>query len=291
MIDINIPVGQTHWGPGVGFFWERREGTPLGGPFRIEITVGSVDPSSRIWTHIEPSRPDIRGYLNIGYGEGNVIETFDFQATVKEEAPVALTVNAFTQDEAIVDTGSRTLPWAQTVALHNELALTRSTGTVQGGFTATDRAEAAETQANTNVSIPVLGGIGDFVRTLADWTTLSHGTVLTRGPVILLSGRGTLPIEVFQGRGVPFGAFFTWHTVPAELGFLDGVVLHYARALFEVSTIYADFGLSEYRQDLKEFHEDGYFWDWLGKVPPERIDYFVLPGVVVAWQWMYTKPG
>jgi len=184
-----------------------------------------------------------------------------------------------------------TKPLDTTVGMPRMLRDVENTTTAIGGFTATDRANAATTQANTNVQLPVVEGVSALVRSAADWFTLSHGTVLTRGPVQLLQGRGTLPIQVLANRGLPFGATFAWFTVPAELGYMDGVVLHYTRVLFEVSTIYADLGLNEYRQDVKQFTEDGYFWDWLGKVPPERLDYWVLPGVVVAWQFMYTLPG
>jgi len=75
-----------------------------------------------------------------------------------------------------------------------------------GGFTATDRAEAATTQANTEVALPVLGGIGTFVSSLADWATLSHGTITTRGAVILLQGRGSLVLSDYDAQGVPTAA-------------------------------------------------------------------------------------
>jgi len=159
-----------------------------------------------------------------------------------------------------------------------------------GGFTATDRAEAATTQANTEVALPVLGGIGTFVSSLADWATLSHGTITTRGAVILLQGRGSLVLSDYDAQGVPTGCYFAWFTVPAELGFDDGISPHYTKVLFEYSTVYADFGRDLYRADLQRFHEDGYFSDWLMKIAPERIDYWCLPGVVVAWQFMYISP-
>ena len=182
---------------------------------------------------------------------------------------------------------SRLVKWEPTQGLTN---IVQGLPAVTGGFTPADRTDLNATVDQTLVTLPVLGGLADFATALSDWTQLSHGTILSRGPVQLLSGRGSLELQVLAGRGIPFGATFSWFTVPSELGFTDGVVPHYTRSLFELSTIYADIGLDLYRQDLREFHEDGYFWDWLGKVPPERLDYWALPGIVVAFQFMYTKP-
>lgn len=290
-ISIGLPIPNGPVGPGVAVAVT----TDFIGPIPIDdYVLAYYSPTSDDNLKIQPTSwawfgTSSGGILGISNITGAPSSAYTGPAPLENDVG-RLVVEWRHASGAIQESLSIPAKWTTSqLALYGDL-IGWGTAGASGGFTAADRTEAAITQANTEVKLPVLGGIADLGRSLADWTTLSHGTILSRGPVILLSGRGTLELEVLAGRGIPFGAFFSWFTVPAELGFIDGVSPHYARTLFEVATIYADIGLNLYRHDLKEFTEDGYFWDWLGKVPPERLDYYVFPGVVVAWQFMYTKP-
>jgi len=282
----------TWLGPGITINYRAEFIGPLPTGSFAQLELWGVNNEEVLW-NVEVNDPQqvnngtrVIGLENDGIG----IQWNAGNQKTKQGDQVRLIYRLRDNNAVVLEQDELTLPLDTTVGLPQLLRdIERSTGT-GGGFTATDRAQLNLTQDQTQVTLPILGGLGDFASALSDWTTLSHGTVLSRGPVQLLSGRGSLPVEVLAGRGVPFGATFSWFTVPAELGFLDGVVPHYTRTLFEVSTIYADFGLDLYRSDLREFHEDGYFFEWLGKVPPERLDYWALPGIVVAWQFMYTKP-
>lgn len=280
------------------------DGDPFGPGWRLDITTTTIGPwpvGSQFVASLFATDAGERQVAQEVYPtlEQGVVTNFlttpdalgsqDFlrlQQTIQPGTPLRLVVQHFSGSTLESET-SRPVIWDPTQGLTNVVQAIPST---TGGFTPADRTDLNATVDQTLVTLPVLGGLSNFAAALSDWTQLSHGTILSRGPVQLLSGRGSLPIQVLAGRGIPFGATFSWFTVPAELGFTDGVVPHYTRSLFELSTIYADIGLDLYRQDLKEFHEDGYFWDWLGKVPPERLDYWALPGIVVAFQFMYTKP-
>jgi hypothetical protein len=290
-ISITLPAPNGPIGPGVGVAVT----TDFIGPIPVDdYVLGYFSPTSDDNLKITPTN-----WQWFGTSSGGILGLSNITgATVSAytgPAPLENDVGRFVVEwrhasGAIQESLSIPAKWTTSqLAQYGDL-IGWGTAGASGGFTAADRTEAAQTQANTEVKLPVLGGLADLTRSLADWTTLSHGTFLTRGPVILLEGRGSLPVQVLTGRGLPFGAFFSWFRVPAELGFIDGIAPHYARVLLEIGTVYADGGLNLYRQDLKTFTEDGYFWDWLGKVPPTRLDYFVFPGVQVAWQFMYTKP-
>jgi len=282
----------TWLGPGLTVHWQATFVGPLPTGSFATLELYGANNEEVLWNIELGTEPDPRiGSKVIGLEvDQSTIQWNHSNQKTKQGDPVRLLYRLRQPDGTVLEQDELTRPLDSTVGLPIILRDIETTTGAAGGFTASDRTQLNLTQDQTQIRLPVLGGIGDFLAELGDWSQLSHGTVLSRGPVILLSGRGTLEITVLSGRGIPFGAFFSWFTIPAELGFMDGVVPHFNRPLFEVATIYADIGLNEYRQDLKVFTEDGYFWDWLGKVPPERLDYWVLPGVVVAWQFMYTKP-
>lgn len=182
----------------------------------------------------------------------------------------------------------RQIKWDPTSGLTN--VVQGSFGAVEGGFTTTDRATLNDTADQTLVQLPSNAAGAPLVSGLADWFTLSHGTQYLRGPVILLSGRGSLdPTAV--GAPWAFGGTFSWFTVPAELGFDDGLVPHYHRVLLELGIIYADGGTDLYTDRRLAFQDDGHFVEWPMLRVPERIDYWVFPGVTVAWQFMRGAAG
>lgn len=282
----------TWLGPGLTVHWQATFTGPLPVGSFATLELFGVLNEEVLWNIELVGDPDPRvGTRVIGLEtDGSRIQWNASNQKTKDGDQVRLLYRLFNGSQVVLEQDEITLPLDSTVGLPKLLLDVENQIGAGGGFTAGDRAILDMSQAQTQVNIPVLGGFGELLSDLADWTTLSHGTILTRGPVQLLSGRGSLPVAPLAGRGLPFGAFFAWFTVPAGLGFTDGVVLHYTRSLFEIAPIYADGGLDEYRSDVREFHEDGVFLEWLGKIPPHRIDYWALPGIVVAWQFMYTKP-
>lgn len=182
----------------------------------------------------------------------------------------------------VLDQTSQNQVWDATGRLYAIEAAT----TVQGGFTQSDRTELQASQDQTQVRLPVSATPGaELLANLADWFTLSHGTQYVRGPVILLQGRGSLdPTAVGAPWG--FGGTFSWFTVPAEIGRDDGLVPVYHPELLQLGIVYADGGLDLYTDRRIGFHTDGHFIEWPMVRVPERIDYWVYPGVVVAWQFM-----
>jgi hypothetical protein len=189
----------------------------------------------------------------------------------------------------VIDQTSQQQVWDPTGRLFADPGLLAQ-GTGQGGFTSTDRQTLNTTADQTLVQLVSNSTGGHFLSGLADWLTLSHGTQFFRGPVILLSGRGSLdPTAV--GAPWAFGGTFSWFTVPAELGYDDGLVPHYHRVLLELGIIYADGGTDLYTDRRVGYQDDGHFVEWPMLRVPERIDYWVFPGVVVAWQFMRGASG
>jgi len=204
---------------------------------------------------------------------------------VLPNADVRLQVDLVDQSGQRVDGDIRNTKWDPTGRMFvvDDMRVTGS-----GSFTPTDRALLEDTQAQTQVALPTevsARPIFDFP--LGDWLTLSHGTQYVRGGVQLLSGRGSLSVHD-PGRGVAFGFVFSWFTVPAELSKRDGLQPVYDASLLDVGIVYADGGLDLYYERLLEFQTDGHFVEWPNLRWPQRIDYWVYPGVVVALQFMHV---
>jgi len=139
-ININIPPGQTHWGPGVFFPFQTSIVQPSGAPFTITIDLWRTNPEFLLWHYTLPVQQNIQGGLRMFYDENLAPLLVDASGTVQQGENVLLKIEARDDAGLVVDQGERALPWSPVVQLHDELLLTRSPTTVQGGFTANDRA-------------------------------------------------------------------------------------------------------------------------------------------------------
>lgn len=140
-ININIPPGQTHWGPGVFFPFQTSIVQPSGAPFTITIDLFRTSPEQLLWHYVLPVQQSIQGGLRIFYDENLVPLLVDASGTAQQGDNVLLKIEARDDAGLVVDQGERALPWSPVVQLHDELLLTKSSVPVQGGFTAADRAK------------------------------------------------------------------------------------------------------------------------------------------------------
>lgn len=290
VVSINIGPDTVAWGPGVGFPFESNVPGPQVMPLHITFELRETETEKLIWlfTYDDNLQAAARGFIRIFYDIDNVAQPVPTSQSINDGHQAIMQIVVRDDRQVIIDQGERTLPWSNTAAITNQLREIESTAT--GSFTPTDRATLNTTADQTLVQLQSNAAGAPLLSGLADWFTLSHGTQFFRGPVILLSGRGSLdPTAV--GSPWAFGGVFSWFTVPAELGYDDGLVVHYHRVLLELGIVYADGGTDLYTDRRLAFQDDGHFVEWPMLRVPERIDYWVFPGVTVAWQFMRGAAG
>jgi hypothetical protein len=138
-ININVPPGLTHWGPGVFFPFQTNIAQPSGAPFTITVDLWRTSPEQLLWHYVWPVQQNIQGGQRIFYDELNTPLLIPADTSVQQGENVLLKIEARDDAGLVVDQGEKALPWSPVVQLHNELVLTKSTGTVQGGFAPSDR--------------------------------------------------------------------------------------------------------------------------------------------------------
>jgi hypothetical protein len=278
------PLAGERTGPGYPVVVSSSLIGPIPSTYQWIVSIRSTDGREAVLLHQFWNALSFQQVLNVKLGDLAQPQQPDVgnRVNVPVDGPVRLFVDLVDQSGQRVDGDVRDAKWDPTGQL---FILEQAGGTVQGGFTATDRTTIQTTDNATRVEIPTQVTTNPTLSNpLADWLTLSHGTAYVRGDVLLLSGRGEL--SVHTPRGVAFGFVFSWFTVPLELGRADGLQPVYAQELFQVGIVYADGGLDLYYDQVHGFQTDGHFVEWPNLRWPERIDYWVYPGVTVALQFM-----
>jgi len=287
-ISINTTPDTVAWGPGVFFPWQSDIFGPFVQPMTITIELHTTPGEALVWRHeYTADMPSLTGGQRVFYDQNQSVLYVPRSISVPDNTDVILQVFARDGRGILIDQGQKTLPWQNNPQLHNQL---QELPTVTGGFTATDRANLLTTVDQTQVQIqtgwpatPVLSN------PLADWLNLSHGTLLRRGSVQILEGRGQIDFHP-GGAGLALGGFFSWFRIPANLGRRDGLVPVYTYELLQLGIVYADQGSNLYYDGILGFRYDGVFVKWPPVNAPERVDYWVFPGVQVAWQNMQIGP-
>ena len=108
---------------------------------------------------------------------------------------------------------------------------------------------------------------------------------LAQSPDFLISGRTTINRP---GNGVGTLAYgYRWRieTAPAGLGKLDGQVVEYEQRIAQFAVIKTRLGGGEYVAQLQNSHDGSGEATW-GLPFPIRVDFDILPGVVVRFAWL-----
>lgn len=293
-IEISLPaVADLPFGPGASFFFVDTTVGPHPVDDQVTLTLYAPD-GETVLTEA--------GFVNVtgnSFSGAWLVPTLSAEAwnyirdasDVETDALLQLVARRKHADSTLVSQDSVRVKWApERFVWYQQFYDLFTRGQGQGGFTATDRTTLQTTQDNTRVEMPTeIAAKPTLSNPIADWLTLSHGTAFVRTSVQLLSGRGSLSVHTPQG--VAFGFVFSWFTVPAELGKADGLQPVYDQELFQVGIVYADGGLDLYYDRLLGYQTDGHFVEWPNLRWPERVDYWVYPGVVVALQFMTARVG
>jgi hypothetical protein len=207
------------------------------------------------------------------------------QSVLPHQAPGRMVVRLKDPAGLVFDQGSQNITWDTQTGLPFLLTRTAS-GTVEGGFTETDRATMGTIQTAVYASVPVTTVGGSAVQ-LGLEQLLKGPPIdfLTQSPEFLISGRTSI---TRPGNGVGTLAWgYRWRieTAPAGLGKLDGQVVEYEQRIAQFAVIKTRLGGGQYVAQLQNSHDGSGEATW-GLPFPDRVDFDILPGVVVRFGWL-----
>lgn len=136
----------------------------------------------------------------------------------------------------------------------------------------------------TNVGVIAMAGIdpltmiGDLAAALSSNPPLGFGSL---SAAYTLTGDGEMP-DIGDLLHTKLGIYFI-ATIPAGLSHRHGQSEEYPSRLIQWRTVHSVGGL-EMVTEVVDFQTHGELWKW-STAKPSRIEYSVLPGVVVQAQW------
>lgn len=155
-----------------------------------------------------------------------------------------------------------------------------------GGFTDADRenltivksAVFKEEGVSPTSGIPLIGQVIDLVRG-------PPRSLLRPTSSRLLSGRGVVPASPDDGGFASWGATWSFFTVPAGFGFVDGQVRHYINRMAQFVVVREGSDDTGYVDELVDVDYEGGFLLWKHP-PPTEVRYDIAPGVQLLWRWL-----
>lgn len=185
-----------------------------------------------------------------------------------------------------LDSGAVTVTWDETVGMGQQILL-KPSGTVQGGFTETDRQEAAQTQLA--VSTEVQSQTNPALRVPMDLAALvGHIPVQRLGAFEcqLYTGRGRLTRPQFGLPVFAFGIRWRIEFVPPNFGRRDGALLEYIERVAQLVKISRDINGNLFVDDVEDIFSTGGTMAWAWNNFPVEVQYDVTPGCTVEFCWL-----
>lgn len=181
---------------------------------------------------------------------------------------------------AIAGTAEQTMIW------DDSYAWTMPSSATSGGFTATDRenltivksAVWVDQGTSPTSSLPLIGQVIDLVRG-------PPRSLLRPTASQLLEGRGVVPASPDINGFAAWGATWSFFTVPAGFGFLDGQVRHYINRMAQFVVVREGSDNTGYIDEVVDIDFEGGFLLWKHP-PPTEIRYDIAPGVQLLWRWL-----
>lgn len=161
-----------------------------------------------------------------------------------------------------------------------------ATGGGTSGFSPTDRTDLQIVKQSVQLNLGgVLAGGGEAIVRAIDAVSGVPRSVLSPGSSQALSGRGVLA-PLIDGTGArALGATWSWFTIPAGFGFVDGQLLEYFNRIAQFLVVREGADDTLYIDEHIDTQAEGGHILW--KLPaPTEIRYDIAPGAVVTWRWL-----
>jgi hypothetical protein len=185
-----------------------------------------------------------------------------------------------------LDSGAVTVTWDETVGMGQQILL-KPSGTVQGGFTAEDRANLTDVeQATTEPVQSQLNPVVTHILNGLDLLTWFPVNRLSAAECRTLTGRGSLNRDQLGLQVAAMG--FRWRilVVPPSFGVRDGALQEYIERIAQFVKINADNSGELYVDEVTDvFYNLGKLsWSWNNF--PHQILYDITPGCQVEFCWL-----
>lgn len=284
-VSINIGPDTIAWGPGVGFPFESNVPGPQILPLHIHFELRETETEKLIWTYDydDSLQAAARGFIRIFYNIDNQPVPVPTSQSTIDGKQAHMSVVVRDDRQVIIDQGERTLPWSNTAAITNEL---RALPQVSGGFTATDRSEAAQTQAAVQAAFPTqIGGLPDLVLGLGDLFERIGANLIVPAECSDRTGRGSLARPGGALNVNAYGLTWQFTSIPAAFGRRDGAVAVYHERILQLVRVDKDRAGNAYLGESFDIHTEGGRIVW-GLGIPDQLLYDVTPGCVVQICWL-----
>jgi hypothetical protein len=202
-------------------------------------------------------------------------------------AEYTLTVRVISAQSTIVDTSPPIgVVWRPDPAGTAYVQSLAPSSPIQGGFTEADRTVLQQTSEAVYSGLPLTTTQGGVLQVGLD--AILKGPpidLLAESEAFLLSGRGSINRPSGSAGVYAYGCRWRIETAPAGLGKLDGQVVQYEQRILQLVLVKARLGGGEYAAQVDNSHLASGEMQW--SIPfPVRVDYDVLPGVVIRFVWL-----
>lgn len=284
-IDIFNPPQGGPWGVGIPYLIrDLNRPNPEIGPGHWEIGVMDLTLTDTfIVRHVHRWTGNIPSIAGGVIGDPAIEHTYlpANRTLTLEGSPVELTARLILDPSGtLVEERRQPMVW------DSSYAWMLPASTTAGGFTQVDRDNLAVVKSavwvdqgsSPSSAVPLIGQVIDLVRG-------PPRSLLRPTASRLLEGRGVVPASPDDNGFAAWGATWSFFTVPAGFGFVDGQVKHYINRMAQFAVIRegSDDGL--YVDELIDVDFEGGFLLWKHP-PPTEVRYDIAPGVQLLWRWL-----
>lgn len=283
-IIISPPGLNGPTGPGMQAIWS----TDFIGPLQLgstwEVDIFPPAPSELLQQHWVYPATTPGAIFTLGI-QDNALAVSHGQSFLPHAAPGRMVVRLKDPLGAVIDQGAQTITYDTQTGLPFLLTKTAG-GTTDGSFTEADRLMMGNIELATysTISSTTIGGaaVSLAINQLLKGPPTDF---LAQSPSFLLSGRGSVNRPGNGASLLAYGYRWFLESAPAGLGKENGYVVEYEQRLVQFALVRERLGGGEYVAQLENAHMESAEATW-GLPFPLRVEYDILPGVVIRFAWL-----
>lgn len=283
-IIISPPGLNDPTGPGMTAIWF----TDFIGPIQLgstwEVDIFPPAPSEQLQQHWVYPADQHGAIFTLGI-QNNALAISPGKSDLPHQAPGRMVIRLKDPLGAVIDQGSQTITYDTQTGL--PFLLTRvASGTVTGGFTEADRVQLGAIEQASYSALPLTAPIPGVVQIGLDAILKGPPVdLLAESEAFLISGRGTINRPSGATGVYAYGCRWRIESAPAGLGKLDGQVVQYEQRIIQLVLVKERLGGGQYASQVEDSHLASGEMQW--SIPfPVRLDFDVLPGVVIRFVWL-----
>jgi hypothetical protein len=271
-------------GPGMTAIWSSDIQGPLQPGYTWEVEIYPPAPSEQLRQRWVFPAIQTGAIFTLGIQDDQLANS-PGQSDMTHGMPARMVVRLKDPAGLVFDQGSQNIIWDTQTGL--PFLLTKvTTGTTTGGFTEADRVQLTSIQQASYSALPLTAPIPGVVQIGLDAILKGPPVdLLAESEAFLLSGRASINRPSGATGVYAYGCRWRIESAPAGLGKLDGQVVEYEQRIIQLVVIKERLGGGQYASQVDNSHLASGEMQW--SIPfPVRVDFDVLPGVVIRFVWL-----